>query len=342
MSKPKKLSFIFLIPLVVSLAISCHDSDGGGGGPGGPGGCGASKIHTGNKTSFSFTSGPNTCNTTLKPYWNETLKSLKNNGFNVEKVNINSEKYENYDFYRITADQSKATKYEELLTGLTNKLETMDPEDPSAVQEFCTSNLVPNQNCPNCVNDLIAIKLYDSYTASYTNCMKMDEGCNLLILTCKTGNSYFKNSNGFIPWSHNSTSIDNLIKETCINDISIEDGYLVFPGSVLNCLTPTQTDQHEYSLEETLKQLCSENTIPRLYTITVEPGENDTYICKNENDEVIECPDFEHVDIRTPVWNNTKLKLTYPQQETRPLPTNKEDLLSTRIPASNLNCSFED
>ena len=264
------------------------------------------------------------CNAIL-PYWNLSLESMKASGISVEKIKIESEEFKDYDFYKISsgADKNLVTKYDEITSQVAGNM-VRSPRSQSDT-DFCSKNLTPRSDCPDCVNDLVAIEMYKATSVPGHKCGPFDYGCNLKVLFCKTVKRYAQNSNGRVdPYE----PVSKYILPECINDLSYSDGYLVFTKPVLSCLGMNSQTPGMVSIN--LEKLCSKESIPKLYDAVIDAKGDENH------------PEMVHADI-TPVWEAKKLKLEYPENytETKYLMENVDDILAIDTFYEGFTCSFE-
>ena len=283
----------------------------------------------------------------LKEYWDTAFSSFQSSGITVEQVN-NISPLEGYDVYKISGTPDKKAAYENIMKTFTDNLEVFE----SGVEEhtiLCLNKFARLDNCPDCVNDLIAVRIFDVHDApskdgiSY-NCVSTDEGCNMEVHSCGIGKSYIQNISN--KWWHDFDEknyfIRDVISDNCEKNLSTKDGYLVFKESVLSCLS-LDTDNGKPDIQAVLQKLCTEESIPKLYSYTTERvREGGVRVTKyyDENHNEIQTP-INIEDYRTSVWNVKKLKLEHPRGSWTVMDKTLDKVLTILIPQGGYKCSFE-
>ncbi len=334
--KPTLIKHLFLVMTCVFIYSCHHGGDDGGG-------C----HYTHQITGQSFKLLNNTedendsqqqhfeseyCKDTLEPYWNTALESLKQNNINVEQINLQDEAGGDHDYYKISGDPTTKQKYEEILKTLTGKM--ISSPRTKAGKDFCSKNLTPREDCPDCVNDLIYVGLVESITTpcKHGSCAMCDgNGCTLSFFSCKLGKVYIVNSKGRIGGYHERT-LESVLK---CKDFTIQGETLVFNQPVFSCLDTSKQD-----IFEVLKELCTANTVPELYTTRPVQRPENEWVEDEEGNRVEETE-----QVLTEVWKSTKLTLKYPDypeqqvsKEQNYLRETVDDILS--LP-TGFECSFE-
>ena len=330
----KRISLIITMILLTILgALSCTKDDDQGGGPGG-GGCGADPYPvTGKKTAHSTqfslvatnadasTDEKSPCKYTLDQ-WNTIKAKLQENKFLKERLNT---EYNNYDFYRISVNSSEEnTKYKEIINQLTKNLEyqVTPVYKDDELSNVCNKILPPQRKCPNCLDDVIAINI-TSYIERiqtgpvYTNCYTPSH-CNIYVTFCKSKDTFIYH--GF-PTRKLSPTISEIIDPECMAGLSIQDGAIVFPKPIVQCIIkdkiinnridPDIIKGEDQIIRYNLNSLCSNDPL-ETQTPPQEVNNNEENENKNENDpqEVVENNPEQSVNQFT---GYTKLKLQLEQ-----------------------------
>ena len=326
----RKPSFIVSIALSILFGISsCHR---GGDGDGGPivGKCSADPrpITSFNLVATTPIDRKNPCKEAKKD-WEKIKSDLQTSKILSDKL---SEQYENYEFYKVDIRQNAdlLNKYNDTIRNLKQNMAYNGKiSQDSPLGKICEKLTQPQPDCVNCVVDAIAITMTefiepDNSKATDVPMCSESSHCDTYITFCNSKDTYY----GPVvndPSSYVFTkTISDLITDPECKNITIEDGFIVFPKSIASCFEESTYKYH----------LCDEITDN---TSIVEEDNQP----ENENDPSSENEqDQSHDDryISEGIRNSTKLKLELLSKYKKEAsynyaPSSKEDVLSTLVEA---------